>query len=171
MLYINLIALEKAAEKAVRWGQLSERTFYGTVVSGVYSNADLCANFVGMRFYQGLTKEIKIGETIRPAILYLKDGIWIFNENTDLPNALVKPFLTLHLNEALNSSIFVQGLRSFVRRTVRKQSCQEWLNQHPNFRQADFSNQSQALRFWNNEDYGFTDSKRLVTIANTCFAD
>jgi len=34
---------EEATAKAVRWGQKSERTFFGTLVAGVYSNGDLAA--------------------------------------------------------------------------------------------------------------------------------
>jgi len=164
------VAPEQAAEKAIRWGQMSERTFYGTLVSGVFSNADLYANYVGMKFYQGLTREIKIGNNTRPAVLVLKDGIWIFNENANLQKLFIKPFLTNHLNEALNPSIFIKGLRSFVRQTVRKRSCKLWLNQYPELSQTNLDETSQALRIWNGEDYGFTDSKNFVTIANTCFS-
>ena len=160
----------EAAKKAVRWGQRTEHTFYGTLVSGVFSNADLCANYVGMKFYLGLTQPIEIGNVNRPAILLLKNGVWTFNKNADLKEMLLKPFLSNHLNEALNPSIFVRGLRSFVRRTVRKQSCKHWLSKYPSFSQADFYNLSQPLKLWYGEDYGFTESKKFVTIANTCFS-
>ncbi|MDQ6786970.1 MAG: hypothetical protein M3033_09200 [Acidobacteriota bacterium] len=162
---------EKASEKAVRWGRASERTFYGTLVSGVYSNADLCANFVGMKFYLNLTRDIKIGDNTKPAVLVLENGIWKFNENSDIRQNVIKPFISNHLNEALNPSIFIVGLRSFVRRTVRKQSCRQWLNRFPNQTQSDFENASRALQLWNGEDYGFTDSDKFITIANTCFGD
>ncbi|MCA1625090.1 MAG: hypothetical protein LC768_01600 [Acidobacteria bacterium] len=166
------LSTEKAARKAIRWGQKTERTYYGTLVSGVYSNADLCANYVGMKFYQGLTQTIKIGNETRPAVLLLQNGVWTFNESANLRKFLIKPFLSEHLNEALNPSIFTKyfGLRSYVRRTVRKQSCKQWLNQHPNFSQTDFNVVSRSLRLWNGEDYGFTESENFVTISNTCFA-
>jgi len=70
----------------------------------------------------------------------------------------------------LNPSIFIVGLRSFVRRTVRKQSCKQWFEVYPNLSQAEIMKKSEALTLWNGEDYGFTDSKNFVTIANTCFA-
>jgi len=161
---------EKAAEKAVRWGQKTERTFYGTLVSGVYSNADLFANYVGMKFYQGLTRPVKIGDKMKPAVLLLKDGIWTLGESTDLQTFLIKPFISNHLNEALNPSMFIKGLRSSVRRNVRKQSCQQWFKQYPNLSQADLNQTLEALKFWYGEDYGFTDSENFVTIANTCFS-
>ncbi|MBA3599929.1 MAG: hypothetical protein H0W45_01625 [Acidobacteria bacterium] len=161
---------EKAARKAVRWGQKTERTFYGTLVSGVYSNADLFSNFVGMKFYQGLTRPVKIGSETKPAVLFLKDGIWTFGENADLRISFIKPFISDHLNEALNPSMFIKGLRSSVRRIFRKQSCQQWHKQYPDLSQADLNQTSEGLKLWYGEDYGFTDSENFVTIANTCFS-
>lgn len=162
---------EKASERAIQWGRLSERTFYGSLVSGVYSNADLYANYVGMKFYQGLTREIKIGNVDRPAALILKNGVWAFNENFDRREFLIKPFVSNHLNEAMNPSKFIKTLRPFVRRTVRKQSCKQWFDRFPELVRVDYENASTALRLWNGEDYGFTDSKNFVTIANTCFGN
>ncbi|CAN5552046.1 hypothetical protein BH18ACI1_BH18ACI1_18100 [soil metagenome] len=160
---------EQAANKAVKWGQLTERTFYGTLISGVYSNADLCANHAGMRFYQGLTRQIKVGDKIKPAVLLLKNGVWTFNKNADLREILIKPFLSDHFNEALNPSIFVKGLRSFVRRSVKKRSCKQWQKQYPNLSQTELNKTSQTLTLWFGEDYGFTASDNFITIANTCF--
>lgn len=164
----NLTSAE-AAKKAIGWGKMTERTYFGTMVSGVYSNADLFANYVGMKFYQGLTNEIKIGNWTRPAILIIKDGFWKFNETADLKEILIKPFMSDHHNEALNPSKFIPGLRSSIRGIVRKQSCENWRKQFPDFSQADFEKISRALKFWHGEDYGFADSQKFITIANTCF--
>ena len=162
---------EKAAEKAVLWGQKTERTFYGTLVSGVYSNADLFANYIGMKFYQGLTRPSKIGDNTKPAVLFLKNGIWTLEEKASLRAFLIKPFISNHLNEALNPSMFIKGLRSSVRRNIRKQSCQQWFKQYPNLSQENLNQTLEALKFWYGEDYGFTDSENFVTISNTCFGN
>lgn len=164
---------EEAARKAIRWGQKTERTYYGTMVSGVYSNADLAANYVGMLFYRGLTREIKINNETRPAVLLHKNGTWIFNPDFNLHELLIKPFFTDHLNEALNPSIISNliGLRAYVRRVVKKQSCKQWLAQNTDLAQSRLDELTQKLRLWNNKDYGFTDSKNFITIANTCFDD
>jgi hypothetical protein len=164
---------EEATNRAVRWGQKTERTIYGTLVAGVYSNGDLAANYVGMKFYQGLTREIKIGDTTRPAILLLKDGVWSFNESVNQQELLLKPFVSDHLNEALNPSIFTKylGVRAYVRRTVRRRSCEKWFDQYPNLSHDSLEEASRVLRLWHGEDYGFTNSEHFVTIANTCFED
>ena len=59
------VTTSEAVKQAVDWGKQTERTYYGLLSSGVYSNADLYANFAGMRFYQGLTKAVSVGD--RPA--------------------------------------------------------------------------------------------------------
>ncbi|MGI9034584.1 MAG: hypothetical protein ACR2GD_00970 [Pyrinomonadaceae bacterium] len=160
----------EAARKAVKWGQKTERTIYGTLISGVYSNADLFANYAGMKFYLGLARPIKIGEFERPAALILKNGLWEFNNNYT-PQNLIKPFISNHLNEAFNPSIFTKmfGLHLFVRRVVKKQSCKQWLQQFPNISAVELEKTSLNLKLWNGEDYGFTESENFITIANTCF--
>jgi hypothetical protein len=159
----------EATKKAIRWGQMTERTYYGTLVSGVYSNADLCANLVGLKFYQGLTNEIEIDGKTRSAILKLENGFWKINDNADLRQILIKPFLTDHLNEALNPSIYIIGLRSVVRKTVKKRACPQWRARNWNFSQADYAKITSDLSDWHGEDYGFKASKNFVTIAATCF--
>src|SRR5262249_27848261 len=167
------VSPDEAERKAVSWGQISEHTFYGTLVSGVYSNADLVANYAGMRFYQGLTSEIRIGTTIYGPVLVLRDGVWIFNERDNHNRELLKPFISDHLNEALNPSIFTEflGLRSWVRRTVKNRSCKQWLTKYPALSQPEVAAKSESLRTWFGDYYGFTDSSHFVTIANTCFED
>jgi hypothetical protein len=161
----------EATDKAVRWGQKSERTFYGTLVAGVYSNGDLCANYVGLKFYQGLTNPITIGDTTRPAVLELREGRWIFRSN--VAELLLKPLISEHLNEALNPSIFTSNLgwRWSIRRAVKKRSCAQWRERFPAVTKRAWEERSRALRLWYGEDYGFTDSDEFVTIANTCFED
>ncbi|MFT3746046.1 MAG: hypothetical protein QM785_17380 [Pyrinomonadaceae bacterium] len=93
---------EEATQKAIKWGQKTERTYYGLWTSGVYSNADLFANYVGLKFYQGLTKPLQIAETTRPAIVTLSEGRWkITAEN--LKEITLKPFIADQMNEALKS--------------------------------------------------------------------
>ena len=164
---------EEATAKAVRWGQKSERTFFGTLVAGVYSNGDLAANYVGLKFYEGLTQAITLGDSTRPAVLLLKDGLWTFNDGVNLRDVLLKPFISDHLNEALNPSIFTKnlGMCWFIRRVVRKRSCAQWFERYPELSKSGLDEQSRTLRLWQREDYGFTDSEHFVTIANTCFEE
>lgn len=160
-----------ATKKANDWGRRSERTFYGNLVSGVYSNADLAANFAGLKFYQNLTRPINIGGETKLPLIVLENGFWKFNGAVDLKDNLLKPFVSDHLNEALNPSIYTRafGLRSSVRGRVAKRACAAWKSSLPTFSQTDFQEQSDRLQKWFGEDYGFTFNSNFVTIANTCF--
>lgn len=159
---------DEAARKAIRWGQLTERTYYGLLASGVYSNADLYANYAGMRFYQGFTKPLQIKGKTRPATLTLVDGKWNI-VTANLRKTLLPPFMTDHMNEALNPSAFRLTLVRSVRRAVKKHGCPKWRQAYPNLTPTTIAQRSKALELWNGEDYGFTKKDRIVTIAETCF--
>jgi hypothetical protein len=167
------LAPEEARSRAVSWGQKSERTFYGTLVAGVYSNGDLASNYAGLKFYEGLTHSVRVGDATRPAVVELNEGLWRINDDLNIREVLLKPFISDHLNEALNPSIFTKNLgwRAFIRRAVKKRSCEQWTKKYPGLSRNTLDERSQALRLWYGEDYGFTDSEHFVTIANTCFED
>ena len=165
------LSKEAATKRACDWGRRSERTFYGTLVSGVYSNGDLAANYAGLRFYQNLTGETRIGETVHAPLVILENGAWKFNGAIDLTENLLKPFVTNHLNEAWNPSVYTKvfGLRSSVRNHVKNRACAEWRAVYPNLSKADFERGSNELQTWFGEDYGFRKSENFITVANTCF--
>ena len=73
------------------------------LVSGVYSNADLYANYAGMKFYLGLTNAMQIGTDARQPILILRDGVWKLKDPENLRSELIKPFLTDHLWNVLTA--------------------------------------------------------------------
>lgn len=162
-----------AMKKAIDWGRNSEQTYYGFWASGVYSNADLAANFAGFKFYQNLTAAVKIGNETQPPILILENGLWEFSKNADFPANLLKPFVSNHLNEAWTSSVYANifGLRSSVRKHVKKRACDEWRKLYPNLSKADYEQISSELKLWHGEVYGFKTSSKFVTIANSCFTD
>ena len=162
---------DAAAKKAVKWGKMTERTYFGLLVSGVYSNADLVANYAGMKFYLGLTQPITIGMVTRPAILSLKDGSWAINDSAALHENLIKPFLSEHLNEAINPSIYAFNLYPTVRRVVKNQACPEWRKLYPELTRSDIAARTEEMALWYGEDYGYAKQRRMVSIAGTCFSD
>jgi hypothetical protein len=164
------LPVNEALQKAVKSGQKSERGIYGTFISGVFSNGDLAADYVGLKFYQGFTEDLRIGDKIRPSMLKLRDGIWVVNDDFMMSKMLLKPFISNHLNEALNPSGYTKlfGLKSQVRKVLTR-NCPEWRIEYQDFTQQDFEQLTNSLKRWNNEDYGFTEKKDFVTIANTCF--
>lgn len=82
-------------EKAIEWGKFTERTYFGLTTTGIYSNADLVANFNGMRFWNML-------------FLFDKDPL----EQTIRSSYFRKPFFTCidskwHLNKRFSIRHFV----------------------------------------------------------------
>jgi len=160
---------DEARGKAVEWGQTSEATIYGFWSSGVYSNGDLAANYAGMKFYQGLTQEKNTRKKTHPPILVLKHGLWAFNDQVRMREVLLRPWISDHLNEALNPSIFNKLLSLYVRRQVMSGSCAQWFNRYVGLSRAGLEEKARSLELWYGEDYGFTNSEDFITIANTCF--
>ena len=160
---------EEAVKNAIEWGKRTERTYYGFLTSGVYSNADLNANYVGLRFYEGLTRPIVIGDSARPAILVAKDGRWVLSDKDSLKQHVLKPFLGEHLNEAHNPSAYRLTLAGSVRRAVKRNSCGDWSRRFPALTAPDLVNGSRAIELWHGEDYGFTKRSGSVSLADLCF--
>jgi len=160
---------DTATSKAVKWGQKTERTYFGLLVSGVYSNADLYANYAGMKFYQCLSSACEINKKRRTAPVFLQNGAWTV-DTAALRDNLIKPYLTVHMNEALNPSVFAFTIFGSVRRAVKKNGCPEWRSMFPERTKADLESRSASLEKWNGEDYGFTRRERSVSVA-VCFDD
>jgi hypothetical protein len=160
---------KEAEKKAVDWGKRTERTYFGLLVSGVYSNADLYANYAGMRFYQGLGSPIQIGSTTRPSTLVLEAGKWQINEAANINETLLKPFVTDHMNEAFNPSGYSFILYPTVKRVVKNQ-CPAWQKAYPQLTREIATKRSTDLELWNGEDYGFAKKGHSVAIAS-CFDD
>ncbi|HVF46749.1 MAG TPA: hypothetical protein VNA17_04215 [Pyrinomonadaceae bacterium] len=163
-------APNEAARKAIDWGKRTERTYFGLWISGVYSNADLYANYAGMKFFQGLTRAVEVNGKTRPASLALVDGRWTIADGNLRAN-LLKPFMTNHMNEALNPSAFRLTLVRSVRRAVKKHACPDWRTAYPQLTRSAISDRSRALELWNGVDYGFTKKERIVSIADACFEE
>jgi len=160
-------SLKEAQKRAVEWGKRTERTYFGLLVSGVYSNADLYANYAGMKFYQGLARPIKIGSVERPATFILRDGLWSIDEPAMQDEILIKPFIDDRLNEAFNPSGYSFVLYPTVKRVVRRE-CPTWQKAYPELTHDSAAKLSKDLELWNGEDYGFAKKGHSVAIAS-CF--
>ena len=160
---------EAAVKVAIEWGKRTERTYYGILTSGVYSNADLFANYAGLRFYEGLTRSTEIGGSTRPAMLKLREGRWHPAGEEILAAHLLKPFISDHMNEAFNPSAFRVTLIRSVRRSVRKYSCEEWTTGFPTMTSAILQKRFSSLEKWHGEDYGHTKRRGFVNIGEICF--
>jgi hypothetical protein len=184
-----------ALKAAVTYGRSTENLFFGYAVSGVYSNADLAANLAGLRFYQNLTSEIKIGDQPIGAKAKLVEGHWLRTETyfmkpdrqpisaistpqeaierriTPIPLPILRPFITEHLNEALNPSNYLFFLYPVVKSVIKKRACPEWRAAFPTATPQSLAARSAALTTWYGLDYGYKTTSRQPHLADLCFTD
>ena len=108
---------------AVAHGVKQEHTYYGTLVSGVYSNGDLAANYAGMKFYLNLRHPVRIGERVLPPRFERSSEGWRLRPGIN-PDRLLEPFVSNHLDESLNPSRY-RFSRGSIRSLVRDR-CDRW---------------------------------------------
>ena len=89
--YVRYESEERAAEHSA----YTERAIFGSMTTGIYSNADVVANYEGHRFYRSLFEDGIIPG--KPAILRWEDGGWIMQRDFDWAD-----HVNAYWDEALN---------------------------------------------------------------------
>jgi len=108
----NIGLSESAAmEKAVRWGIRQENYFVGKLTDGVFSHADLEANFQGLLFARSLC------EGNAPHLKKI-DGQWVLVRAID-----IVPYITPDMDESYNPAHFWALRRRFVLQVMREKYC------------------------------------------------
>jgi hypothetical protein len=145
------LAIKKDIATAVAHGVKQEHTYLGTLTSGVYSNADLAANYAGMKFYFSL-----------PALFEPTSEGWRLRRGID-PDRLLEPFLSHHLNESLNPSRY-RFSRAATRSRIRER-CDAWTR----FYTGLIPSKRTFAVTWFGEDYGhWLPPADEVSIATEC---
>ncbi|KGP62726.1 hypothetical protein EP47_13550 [Legionella norrlandica] len=168
-MYTYFLAHGKSAKQAraaiVLYGQILEQTYLGTLINGIYSNADLSANYSGWKFYMNLAHSVQIGDKTLPPILVLNGNKWEFAKHVN-KNDLLKPYLSDNLNEAFNPCHYT-FMRSQIRRQIRKR-CANWIERKGVTKQIVEAKLEETSR-WHGENYGhWLPAKSAVTL-NVCF--
>ncbi|WP_022941513.1 hypothetical protein [Psychromonas hadalis] len=157
----------EALQKAVNWGMKTEDSYYGSWVSGIYSNADMASNYAGLHFYLNLFAPLTLNGTTYPPILDQdKQGNYHLNPvQSNQPEQLLKRFISHHMNEALNPSS-LEYLQYVVVKEAVKNRCPAWLKKYPD--SGLLSSKTSQLIRWNGDDYGF-DAENTISILASCF--
>lgn len=156
-----------ALAAAVNYGVLTEKGLYGIMMTGVYSNGDLAGNYAGLKFFRNLFHEVRIGDrTLQP--LLRREGAHVVIDPSRDNNDLLRPFVSEHLNEVANPSLYffsVDRIRSHVR-----DRCSSWLKQVPDFNEASYRATLERVKTWFGEPYGWDlpDDKAISLLE--CFA-
>lgn len=96
---------------AARQSAFTERAIFGSVTTGVYSNADLVANYEGHRFYRSLFEDDIVPG--KPAILVRSGAGWRMQREFDFAD-YVNPWW----DEALNPNAYDRLLAPAMRRRL-----------------------------------------------------
>jgi hypothetical protein len=156
----------RALARAVRLGIQQERGIFGEATVGVYSNADLAANYAGLKFYLNLTRPIRLGaRTLPPAFVRDRAGNWARQAERG-PDDLLRPLVGDHFNEALNPSRYHGAFHRTVRANVRRRI--EPLLAFYDTDAVRARAVQDELSTWHGEDYGHCGFAGLVTIADSC---
>ena len=113
--YVVLGSEEMAAEHSA----YTERAIFGQMSNGIYSNADLVANYEGHRFFRSLFEDGIIPG--RPAILRWEDNGWIVQREFDWADHVNE-----YWDEALNVNHFDSGLYKHMHDTFVGMCPQYW---------------------------------------------
>ena len=155
-----------AIATAVARGVRQEHTYYGTLVSGVYSNGDLAANYAGMKFYLNLRQPVRIGERVWAPLLEPAPDGWRLRAGVDRDH-LLQPFLSDHLDESMNPSRYRFG-RGGIRSRVRDR-CDRWMRFYADRLGLVARSRQSFATTWFGEDYGhWLPPADEVSIASEC---
>jgi hypothetical protein len=155
-----------AIARAVQYGVEEERTLFGIYLSGVYSNGDLAGNYAGFKFYRNIFHEVRIGDRILPPMLRRNGTSWIIDPDRDNPE-LLKPFVTEHLNEAYNPSLYFYSV-DVIRGHVRDR-CAIWFAQIPDFDETGYRANLRRMKTWLGEPYGWELPEDKAVSMLECF--
>ena len=142
----------ESREKLLAKGWFAERWIYGELTTGVFSNADIVANYEGWRFYQSLFKDNVVKR--KASILVRDRGVY----------AQQRPFsFADHINdywdEALNPSYAIPSLNKRLRKAI-KGLCPEY------YKSPDFYTVTGDAHLWARyEHLGLKDSRQNQFVA------
>ncbi len=92
-------------------GRVNERLIFGQLTTGVYSNADLVANYEGYLFYRGLFERGIVAG--KPALVVWREGRPVVQRSFDWAD-----HVNDYWDEALNPSFYGRGLQRFMSRKL-----------------------------------------------------
>jgi len=166
----------RAAQTIGRVGPLSETGLVGYLPTGVFSNADMASNYLGLKFFVNLTEPVKLKGRWYPPMLQRRDGLWTIRPHVRPDGKLFAAFISDHFDEVLNPGLYEPGMRSQVRGAIKRRSKEvlDWYaGGDPRKRNpAYFDRLLIEYATYYGEDYGHSGHREnLLTVGNTCFED
>ena len=171
---------EQALRQAIELGAggdffHSERRLLGYLTSGIFSNADLAANYVGFKFYRNLVEDQQVCGRMRKALLQQRNGYWATREGVTPRSGFLIEMISDHFNEVFNPNLYALGVEEPARKGIAARCelvCAWYVD--INGRQlsrGDFDAVFEYVRTYFGEAYGHDGMPdEMVSVANVCFA-
>lgn len=153
-------------------GPLGENGLLGFVATGVYSNADLVANYTGYKFYRNITEPVTLKGEEHPPLCVRVGNFWRLNTHVRPESGWFGAYISDHWNEAFNPNVYDPTIRGSVRKIVRRRAdnIYSFWTQRDN-RPSDpayYDDLAMELTTYYGEQYGHSDGgKQLLTLGNT----
>lgn len=153
---------------------LAEGNLFGTIGTGVYSNADMAVNHLGFKFFSNLTEKVLVQGQERESLVVRCGVFWRVNDHVRPQSGWLAPYFSDHWNEALNPSLYDPTMRSGIRRVLcsRAERIVQFYTERDGRPKdmAYFENLASELSTCYGEDYGHSGKfEKLMNIGNTCF--
>ncbi len=156
-----------------KYGPISENWLVGGVPTGIYSNADMAANYSGLKFYLNVTEPVAIRGRVQPPMV-------VFDGEQFQLQAHVQPeyfanFVSRHWDEVLNPCHYEWTIRKKIQQRIvsqRENILARYAGDNPAQRTPEYFDTIQAdCLTWFGEKYGHSGHlDKLITVSQTCFA-
>jgi len=152
----------EATQVAVAYGVAQEKGWFGEMICGIYSNADLAANYSGLLFYRNVMEPIYLGDvTLPPMIVWDGDKLKL---SPQVNSELLKPFITDHWNEAKNPCRYNGYWRPYMRERIAAH-VDAWMTFNHSTPAAETERLKHIDTFYGH-DYGHSDWRDVITLVN-----
>jgi hypothetical protein len=154
----------------------SESMLLGGMTTGIRSNADLAANYVGFKFYRNLTEAEMLKGKMRPPMLVRNGEYWKLNDHVRPDSDFFSVFISDHFNEALNPNYFMSGMKTVMRKQIGHH-CSNLLQWYSDDQgnpvdREQLTDINKKLTTYYGENYGHPGTMdNMISIASTCFSD
>ncbi|CAG0986850.1 hypothetical protein PHYC_02071 [Phycisphaerales bacterium] len=153
-------------------GPLGETGLLGFAATGVYSNADLCSNYMGFKFFRNITEPMVLKGEERPPMVVRTGPFWRLNVHVRPESGWFGAFVSDHWNEAMNPNLYDVTIRADVKSLIerRSESIMKFWTQRDG-RPADaayYEKLAGELSTYFGENYGHSSPDTpLMTLGNT----
>ncbi len=169
-------AIAEALDVGAGAHPLSESGVLGVLSTGVFSNADLAADYCGLKFFRNLTEPVGLRGEVRPPMVVRDGELWRLNGHVRRDADFFSVFVSPHWDEVLNPSVYHLGIGAFVAEEVGKRcdDVRHWYRDETGRSRTreQFDAIARDLTAYYGEDYAHQgDLAGMVTIAGVCFQD